>query len=142
MRDASQQRPQPGGFDPNGRSLSQIIQEVISHVSEIFRSELKLARTEIQQELAQMARASVFFAAGGMLTLYSVGFLFLAAVYGLQLIVAPWLAAVIVGVFLILISAVLFLTGRSMAKKMKLRPEATIRSFEENLTWLKKQAKS
>ena len=89
-----------------------------------------------------MARASVFFAAGGMLTLYSVGFLFLAAVYGLQLIVAPWLAAVIVGVFLILISAVLFLTGRSMAKKMKLRPEATIRSFEENLTWLKKQAKS
>jgi len=115
---------------------------MISHISEIFRSELKLARTEITAELQRIAKASGFFAAGAVLALYAVGFLLLAAVYALQTVVAPWLAAVIVAVAIAVISGVLFLVGRSLGKKTKLRPEATIQSFEENLTWLKKQARS
>ncbi len=115
---------------------------MISHVSEIFRSELKLARTEIRQDLGRVAKASVLLGAGAVLALYSIGILLLAVVYALQTVVAAWLAAVIVGGSLAVVSAVLFLIGRSLGRKMNLRPEATIRSFEENLSWLKKQTKS
>jgi len=115
---------------------------MISHVSEIFRSELKLVRTEIRQDLQRVAKVSALLAAGAVLALYSIGLLLLAVVYALQTVVAAWLAAVIVGVSVAVLSAVLFLMGRSLAKKTNLRPEATIQSFEENLSWLKKQAKS
>ena len=142
MRHPSPQRGDPGSEESSGRSISRIFQEMLSHVSEIFRSELKLARTEITLELQRIAKASGFFAAAGVLALYAVGFVLLAVVYALQTVVAPWLAATIVGVGIALFSGVLFLIGRSLAKKTNLRPEVTIRSFEENLTWLKKQARS
>jgi len=67
------------------RSLADVFQDIVANVQDIVRSELRLASVEIRQELVKAARAGKVAAAGGVLALFALAFLLLAAVYGL-----PW----------------------------------------------------
>ena len=44
----------------NGGSFSQILQDIVNHVTEIIRSEVRLLRAEVRQDLTQVAKANVF----------------------------------------------------------------------------------
>src|ERR1700692_1051394 len=80
-----------------GRSFSQILQEIVSHVTEIVRSEVRLARVEGGEDVAQVTRASVFVVIGAAFALQALGFVLLGLVYGLGTTMPLWQAAVIVG---------------------------------------------
>ena len=63
-----------------------------------IRSEFRLAKTEIREEAVVAGKAATIAGSGAVLALYAGGFLLLACVYALQLVVAAWLAALIVTV--------------------------------------------
>ena len=132
------------GTDPSSkaesRSFSRILQEIISHLTEIIRSEVRLARTEIQQDVTQVAKASVFVAVGVVFALYALGFILLGVVYALATRMAPWLSAVSVGVGAGIVAAIFFQIGRTKIKQASLKPDKTIRTLQENVTWMKKRA--
>jgi hypothetical protein len=73
------------------------------------------------------------------LGLYGLGFLLLAAVHGLALVVDAWLAALIVGVAVLVISLALVSVGRKRLKQVKVVPEKTIGTVKENVQWAKNQ---
>jgi Flp pilus assembly protein protease CpaA len=62
-------------------------------------------------------------------------------VYGLSLLMAPWLAALLVGGVLTIISLILVASGRSQLKQIDPVPEKTIQTVKENVQWAKEQIK-
>ena len=126
---------------PDSRSLKQILQDIVSHVSEIMRSELRLAKTEVRQDVTHYAKASALIGIAGLLAFYALGFVFLSAVYALQGVVDPWLAALLVGLAIGVVAAGLYLTGRKKITQASLRPNKTIQTLEDNVTWFKRRTK-
>ena len=125
----------------DGRSIKQIVQDIVNHVSDIIRSEVRLAKAEVRQDLAHYAKAIAFIGIAGVLAFYALGFVLLGAVYGLQDVVPSWLAALLVGAAVGITAAILFLTGRKKLAQASLRPDKTIQSLEDNVTWFKRQTK-
>ena len=123
------------------RPLSRILQEMLGHLTELIRSEIQLARTEVRADIAQVARAGVFVAIGAVFGLYALGFALLGVVYALATRVTPWLSASIVAVGAAVIAGIFLYVGRTKMKQVDLKPDNTIRSLEENVTWMKKQVR-
>ena len=121
------------------RPLSRILQEMLGHLTELIRSEIQLARTEVRADIAQVARAGVFVAIGAVFGLYALGFALLGVVYALATRVTPWLSASIVAVGAGMIAGIFLYVGRTKMRQVDLKPDNTIRSLEENVTWMKKQ---
>ena len=121
------------------RPFFQIVQEILAHLTEIIRSEVQLARTEVRADLAQVARAGAFVAVGAVFGLFALGFVLLSVVYALDTRLSPWLSALIVGIGVGVIAAIFLSVGRSKMKRADLKPDKTIRSLQENVTWMKKR---
>ena len=123
------------------RSISNILEDIVANVQTIIRSEVRLAKTEMQEEGIKAGKASGIAVSGGLLALYALGFLLLACVYALEIAVAPWLAALIVTVVVGIIAAVLINVGMKRMKRVDPRPDKTIHSIKENLEWAKNQVR-
>ena len=121
------------------RPFSQIVQDILAHLTEIVRSEVQLARTEVRADIAQVARAGVFVAIGAVFGLYALGFILLSVVHALETRLSPGLSALIVGIGVGVIAAIFLSVGRSKMKRADLKPDKTIRSLQENVTWMKKR---
>ena len=81
------------------------------------------------------------FGAGLLFGFYALGFLLLAIVYGLSVVMASWLAALIVGAVLAMVAAGLMNSSGKKLKRVNPTPEKTIQSLEENVQWGKNQIK-
>lgn len=125
----------------SARPIASILQEVLAQLTEIIRSEIRLATVEIRQDMKQVARAGTFLVLSALLALYALGFILLGAVYALAKTAPLWASALIVGVGMGVIATALLLVGRRKMKLASLRPDETIESLQENVTWLKKQTK-
>jgi uncharacterized membrane protein YqjE len=122
------------------RSISDVLQDIFGNVQDIVRSEVRLAQAEIKTEAAKTARAAKSLVAGAVLALYAGGLLLIALVYALAMVVQPWIAALIVGVFVAVIAAIMISVGQGRLQKVK-KPEKTIRSVKEDVQWLKNQTR-
>ncbi len=124
---------------PNERPLAQVLDSMIGNVQEIIRSEVRLAKTEFQQEASKAAKAGVMVGAGAVFGLYAIGFLLLTCVYALAIPLAAWLAALIIGVITAIIAGGLVREGMLRMKLVNAAPEKTIESMKENIEWLKRR---
>lgn len=129
-----------GDRSSSGRTIAQILQEIVSHMSEIIRSEIRLATTEIKQDLAERAKAATYVVIAGVLILYGGGFALLGVVYAMATIWPAWLSAIAVGAVTGIVGTVLFFIGRRKMKQ-RLKVDMTTKTVEENLRWLKNQAR-
>ena len=126
----------------NNRSMTEIVQDIIFDVQELIRSEFRLAKAEIREELSKVAKSSVLLVVGGLLAVYGVGFLLLTIVYALETAaLAPWLAALIVTVGVTVIAMLLVAAGRRRMKQVHIVPDKTVRTVKENVQWAKQQAR-
>jgi hypothetical protein len=123
------------------RSVSEVLQDIFGNLQQIIRDEFRLARAEVEGEARRAARPASILAAGTVLGLYGLGFLLLAAVYGLSMVIAPWLAALLVGAVLAVVAAVLISSGRNRLRQIDPVPEKTVQSMKENVQWTKEQIK-
>ena len=122
------------------RSVSDVLQDIFGNVQDIVRSEVRLARAEIKTEAGKTARAAKSLIAGAILGFYAGGLLLIAAVYGLSMVLAPWLAALAIGAFVAVVAAALILAGQKRLRLVK-KPEKTIRTVKEDVQWLKDQTR-
>lgn len=122
------------------RSLSEVLHDIVGNIQEIIASEVRLATVEIKAEAAKAVKAGRPLGAGIVLALYGFGLLLLAAVYALSTVVAPWLAAAIVGAGVTLIALALISVGRSRLQLVE-QPEKTLETLKENVQWAKNQSR-
>ena len=122
----------------NTRSVTEVLQDIVANIQEIVRSEFKLARTEIGEQATRAVSSSAPLGSGIVLALYALGFILLAIVYALEMVVAAWLAALIVGAAVAVVAAVLVGVGRKRLEQVKM-PQRTMASVKENVQWAKNQ---
>jgi len=123
------------------RSITDILHDIVTDIQEIIRSEIRLAKVELGEEAGKAARAAGMLAAGAILGLYALGFLLLACVYALALVLQSWAAALIVCVLSGITAATFVVIGRKRMKQINAKPDRTIDTVKENLEWAKNQSR-
>lgn len=123
------------------RSVPELLQSIVGNLQEIIRSEFRLAKAEFQEKASRAAKPAATFGAGAVLAFYGLGFLLLACVYALSLVLPGWLAALVVGAVLAVVAGVLMIAGGKKLKRIDPTPNKTIQTLEENLQWAKHPTK-
>src|ERR1700728_3150498 len=95
------------------QSTGELIKLLSEQVSTLVRDELKLAQLEMTRKGKQAGIGAGMLGGGGVLALYGIGCLIACAILGLSRVLEPWLAALIVGAALLLVSAVAALLGKA-----------------------------
>ena len=125
---------------PTDRSLSDVVRDIIHNIQDIIRSEIRLARTEVGEELTKAKTASVLTALGAVTALFSAFFVLLTAVYVLSRLMPDWAAALIVASGLALIAAIMLSLGSKRFAAVQGAPR-TVKSLEENFPWARQQSR-
>lgn len=123
------------------RGIADVLRDTVSTIQDIIRSEVILAKIELKEEGAKAKAAATMFGAAAIFALFGLGFCLLCAVYALTLVMPAWLAALIVGVALLLFGGMLFLVGRSRWATIQM-PKKTMFTVKEDLEWMHNQSKS
>ncbi|MGD0402442.1 MAG: phage holin family protein [Candidatus Acidiferrales bacterium] len=123
------------------RSVPEVLEDIASNLAQLVQAEFRLAKTELKEGAEKVALPGATLGAGVVLALYGLGFLLLAAVYALSLVMAGWLAALIVGGVSALAAGILISAGGMKLKRVNLTPDKTIRTLEEDVQWAKQQIK-
>jgi hypothetical protein len=101
----------------DGRSTAELVQQASEQVSRLVRDELALAKSELAAKGRHAGVGAGLFGGGGLVALYGVGALVLAAIAGLAEAVPAWLSALIIGVVLLAVAAVMALLGRRQVRQ-------------------------
>lgn len=101
------------------QSVGEMISKVSQNLTALVRGEVDLMKAEATTKVAKMGKGAGLLGGAAVIGLYAFGILLLAAVWGLANLVPLWLAALIVGVVLVIIAAVLALMGKSSLDKGK-----------------------
>jgi uncharacterized membrane protein YqjE len=122
--------------------LGSLISGIIKDLQDLMRAEVQLAKTELREDATGIGKAIALIAAGAFIGL--VGFIFLiqAIVWILDEFMNDWIAAGIVALALLLIAAILAMSGRSKLSQASLKPEQTIDTLKEDQAWAKQQINS
>jgi hypothetical protein len=121
--------------DLSNISTGELVRRLSTQLSELFRRELELARTELAAKGKRAGAGAGLAGAGGVVALFGVGALVAAAVAGLATVVPVWLSALIVGVVLLLVAGVLALAGRARLQKAAPPvPEQAVRGVQSDVS--------
>jgi uncharacterized membrane protein YqjE len=123
------------------RSVPEILENIASNLTQLVQAEFRLAKSEVKEGAEKVAGPGATLGAGVALAFYGLGFLLVAAVYALSLVVAGWLATLIVGGVLTVAAGILIGAGSAKLKRVNLMPDKTIRTLEEDVQWAKQQIK-
>jgi len=128
----------PGSPAPADASIGDLIKAMSADLSRLVRDEIQLAQTEISAKVKQAGVGVGAFGGAGVLALYGIAVLIAAAVLGLAVVLAPWLAALIVGVVVLAIAGVAALIGkRKVSEAAPVVPERTVASVKEDVAEIK-----
>ena len=103
----------------NGRGIGDVLKDIVHHIAEIVRSEMRLATLELHQDVVELKNAAIAIAIGNILLIYAGIFLLLALVYGLSTIWPTWAAALAVGAGVGIVGAAVLATGIKRLKHPK-----------------------
>jgi ABC-type transport system involved in cytochrome bd biosynthesis fused ATPase/permease subunit len=115
-------------FEPEERSLGQLVSDLSEQASKLFRAEIELAKAEVTAKAQLMGMGAGMLTAAGVLALYVLAAAITTAILALSVVWAPWLAALVVTAFLLLVTVILALLGRRTIKKAS--PPGQIRAKE------------
>jgi uncharacterized membrane protein YqjE len=125
----------------NERTLPEVMNHIVGNVQEIIGAEFQLAKTEIKEEISKASTPAATLGVGLVISFFALGFLLLAAVYALSIVMAAWLAALLVGATLTVAGIALISSGGRKLKEVNVLPEKTANSLKENMQWAKNQIK-
>lgn len=129
---ATTQQTPPVGTPENDSSVISLIRQLAHEVPALFTKELALAKAEISEAI-NTTKAGVAAVAGGAMVLFAgLIILLMAAVYALAMFMAPWLAALIVGVVVMVVGFVMVQSGKKQCDATHFTPERTVHSLQKD----------
>ncbi|QDO89958.1 phage holin family protein [Ornithinimicrobium ciconiae] len=125
------------------RTIGQLVSDATNDLSTLVRGEIELAKTEVTDGVTKLGKGAVFFAIAGVLALYMLGLLLLAAAWGIGALgLAMWASLLIVSGVLLLIIAGLGAAGYFLyIKKAQPKPVRAIENAQQTVTTLKASVK-
>lgn len=102
---------------PEDASVVGLLRQLSREVPALFTKELALAKVELQSSLNTLKAGIAAVAGGAIVFLAGFIILLMSAVYGLSLFMAPWLAALIVGVVVMIIGFAMLQSGKNNSNR-------------------------
>lgn len=121
------------------RSLASLFTELTRETANLFRQEIRLAKTEVTEKVSQAGSGIAATAIGGLVLFVALQALVAAAILGLATAVEPWLAALVVGIAIALVGGVVLAKGLTSLKSDRLKPQRTIETLKANGHWAREQ---
>ena len=122
------------------RSLGDLFSDLSRETTTLVRQEVQLAKAELTKSATEAARGIGMLVAGGAVAYAGLLFLLLAIVFGLiEAGWDAWLSALVVGLVVVAIGAVLVLRARESLKPANLAPRRTLETLKEDQEWVKEQ---
>lgn len=125
--------------DPHDRSAPALVGDLIGHVTELFRKEMLLLRSELNEKGNQVMTAIGMIAGALVLALVALNVLAAALVAAIAEFIDGGWAALIVGVALALIAWILLSSGTKSLKTANLMPRRTTDSLSKDATMAKER---
>jgi hypothetical protein len=99
------------------RSTGELVKTLSEQVSLLVRDELKMARLEMTRKGKEAGMGAGLFGGSGLVALYGIACLLAAAIIAIAGVIPAWLSALIVGLALLVVSAVAAMIGRARLKR-------------------------
>ena len=115
------------------RPISEILEDIVRNVQEIVRFELRLAKVELRRDTQKLLSSTTWMVVGAVCGLLGAAVLVTAIVAALALVVPVWEAALLVGIGLAIIAAVLFKVGSRRFSELQAPLTQTIESLNETM---------
>lgn len=131
--------PEQPTHEGGTRSLGEILGEVTTDLSTLFKQEVELAKVELKQEATKAGKGVGMFAGAGVAGLLLLVFLSLTVMFLLDEQIPTWVAAAIVTLVWAVIAAVLALVGRKNLKKANPQLPQTQQTLKEDAQWARAQ---
>lgn len=104
-----------------------VAKELTHDLAELVRSEIALAKAELQENITRLGTGAGLFGGAGVIGLFAVQFILLALLFGLIAAgLAAWLSALLVGAGLGIIAAILAMSGKKTVAGVSVAPTRTI----------------
>ncbi|GAA3524520.1 membrane protein [Aeromicrobium flavum] len=94
-------------------STGELISKLTNELKTLVRDEMRLAQAEVSGKAKKAGVGAGFIGVGGLLALYGLGVIITAIILALALVMDAWLAALIVGVVILVIAGVAALLGKN-----------------------------
>jgi uncharacterized membrane protein YqjE len=115
-------------------STADLVRQATAQMSTLVRDEIALAKAEMGEKAARAGRGAGLFGAAGVVSLYGVLGVLTALVLLLAMAMPPWVAALLVGVVLLVVAGVLALVGRSEVRRATPPvPEEAVRGVKADI---------
>jgi uncharacterized membrane protein YqjE len=123
------------------RPISVVLRDIVQNMQDIVRSEVRLAKTELREELAKTRSATVLLLIGALSALFSIAFVLWSLFYALSLVMPYWAAALCVAVMIGIVAGATINGGVKRVKAIHPTAPKTVANFKENVKWAKQQIK-
>ena len=124
------------------RSLASLFTDLISEVTQLFQTEIRLVRAEMNEKVSRVANSGALIGAGAVMMLPAVFILLLAIVRWLEVAGLPeqW-GLLIVGVVVAAVGAILLMKGINNLKGSALVPRRTIEQVQADFSVAKEHVR-
>ena len=124
--------------EPAGRSTVELVNDLVELIPRLIREELALAVAELRQKGRRAGVGAGLLGGSGVIAFYGGGALLTAAVLGLARVMPAWLAALVVGVVLLVVAGIVALIARrQVARAVPPAPEHAIENVREDVATVK-----
>ena len=129
--------------DLRERSIGELFSKLSEETSTLIRQEMELARAELTEKGKEAGKGAGLFGGAATVALLGAGAITAGIILLLDLAIAAWLAAVVVGLVYVGIAAVLGIQGRDrIPRATPPVPEQTVDTGKEDVEWAKTRARS
>lgn len=122
-------------------SVGALLSKVTEDFSALIRDEIQLAQAQLAERGKAMGMGAGMFAGAAVFGLFAFGWLLTAAMFGLATVMPFWAASLIVAGFLLLVTLILVLVGRSKLKNAPPAP-TTGENIKKDVEAVKQGVKS
>lgn len=130
---------QPTPTNGSQRSIAGLVSDLAQNTGDLVRKEVELAKVEMTGKITEVKKGVASMAAGAAVLFAGVIVLLFALVIGLSYFMAPWIAALLVGVVAAAVGSFAVQRGRRDVQPDHLKPERTAESLRTTSSYIKEQ---
>jgi hypothetical protein len=118
----------------DARPLSALISDAAGNLGDVVRGEIRLGYAKLANAGVSMRRGAIWLAVAGGCALLGLGYLSVAAVFALSLVLSVWAAALSLGAISLVAAGIAALVARRVLKRAHGLPR-TLATIKETTRW-------